>query len=157
MQHQDKPRRELGIVAIIGLVVALVAWLAPFDPIGPSPFSSRDESPTENNISGTKCQQLQNSFPQTLDDVREKFNLPQNYRNFRLVYEQCGAIANGFIFEGSTEFELQVPDGGCIDSYSGAYFSTQPEEESSGGLRAYSGIVRATGMTYRAAWCETKP
>jgi hypothetical protein len=104
-----------------------------------------------------KCETIKTAFPQTLEEVRAKFGLPANGRNFRLVYEECGATATGFIFEGDTEFELSVPEGGCIDSYSGAYFSEQPVSESFGGLRVYGGTVRATGMTYQVAWCETKP
>jgi len=104
-----------------------------------------------------KCETIKTIFPQTLEKVRAEFGLPASGRNFRLIYEECGATATGFIFEGDIEFELQVPKDGCIDSYSGAYFSEQPVSESFGGLRVYSGIVRATGMTYRMAWCETKP
>lgn len=104
----------------------------------------------------TKCEAIKAAFPQSLEDVRAKFKLPANERTFRLVYEECGAVATGFIFEGNTEFELPVPQGGCIDSYNGAYFSEKPVANSFNGLRVYSGIVRATGMTYRTAWCETK-
>jgi hypothetical protein len=112
-----------------------------------------DETATARSI---KCDAIRSTLPQTLEEVRVKFGLPANNRNFRLIYEECGATATGFIFEGDTEFELSVPEGGCIDSYSGAYFSEQPVSHSFGGLRVYSGIVRTTGMTYRVAWCELK-
>lgn len=58
--------------------------------------------------SSTICQQLQDTFPQSLDDVRTQYKLPEG-GSLRLVYEQCGATATGFIYEGNTEFELQVP------------------------------------------------
>lgn len=105
----------------------------------------------------TKCELISRDLPQTIETVRSHFSLPGGERNFRLIYEGCGATATGFVFEGNTEFELQVPAGGCIDSYSGAYFSDPPATESSGGLRAYSGLVRATGVTYRIGGCDLKP
>ena len=39
----------LGVIAVIlagiGIIVALLAWLAPFGPLGPSPLSSENRSP----------------------------------------------------------------------------------------------------------------
>jgi len=120
----------------------------------PIPLVTPQSSGTVND---EKCEWLQDNFPQSLEDARINFNLPASSSNFRLVYEECGATATGFIFEGDTEFELQVPEGGCIDSYSGAFFSETPVENSFGGLRVYGGTVRATGVTYRAAWCSEYP
>ena len=104
-----------------------------------------------------KCQQLLNSFPQTEEEMRARFNLPPD-SSVALVTEFCrGEVVNGFILEGRTDIQVEVPDGGCIDSDTDSYFSETPQPESWGGLRATGGVVRAEGMTYRAAWCERIP
>lgn len=164
------------IIAIIGVVVAILACIVmvvipeirnffnldtPTISNESSLTSEIEEIPTptpfvENPAKASKCETIKSTFSQSLEGVRARFSLPSGERNFRLVYEECGSIATGFIFEGNTEFELSVPEGGCIDSYSGAYFSEQPVSHSFGGLRVYGGIVRATRVTYRVAWCETK-
>jgi hypothetical protein len=163
----------VGVATIVGVIIAAIAlipafgdWLSPRDPSTKTPITAEvtnqaiTQTPpvveTTATAKSLKCDTIKTAFPQTLEEVRVKFGLPTNSGNFRLIYEECGAIATGFIFEGDTEFELSVPEGGCIDSYSGAYFSEQPVSHSFGGLRVYSGIVRATGMTYRVAWCELK-
>lgn len=134
------------IVAVLGGVI--VWWLTTV--VLPGSASKQIDL----NNEALTCQQIERDFPQTLDAVKAKFGLPSSWDNFRLVYENCGSIANGFIFEGTVEFSIQTSPGGCIDSYSGAYFSDKPTSTSFGGLRVYNGTVRATGVTYRVAWCE---
>lgn len=154
-----------AIIVCFGAVVAAVISIVPdllngedSSTLAPTSVVLEDES-TEviETETGSSCDQIQNTFPQSLDAVQDTFNLPSTHTNFRLVYEDCGAIATGFIFEGAAEFEVEVPAGGCIDSYSGAYFSSTPTENAFGGLRVYDGIVRATGVTYRTAWCLEHP
>ncbi len=104
------------------------------------------------------CQALIGVIPNSPEDVRTKFGIPAN-KDIRVLYELCQEAPNGFVVEESSSlFTLEVPSGGCIDSYSGAKFSdaTVPEQLG-GGRRAYSGTVTTTSLTYRIAGCELKP
>lgn len=104
------------------------------------------------------CQAIMGKLPNSPQEVRVKFGIPAD-KGIRLFYEICQEAPNGFIVEESPAlFTLQVPQGGCIDSYSGANFSdaTVPERLF-GGRRAYSGSVTTTSLTYRIAGCELKP
>lgn len=142
------------ITGIGGFALAILAFLgiATWNDLLPANSSSRGNQAQ----SQTECANISNSFPQSLEQVREDFRLPDGETVFQMVYEKCGSIATGFIYQGNTEFALDVPNGGCIDSYHGAFFSEIPVDESSGGLRVYAGFVRTTGMTYRV-WCEGQP
>lgn len=104
------------------------------------------------------CQAIIGRLPNSPQEVRAKFGIPAD-KGIRMFYEICQEAPNGFIVEESPSLlTLQVPQGGCIDSYSGAKFSdaTVPEKLG-GGRRAYSGSVTTTSLTYRIAGCELKP
>ena len=104
------------------------------------------------------CQSLLGIIPNNPEEVRTKFGIPAD-KSIRVFYELCQEAPNGFIVDESPSlFTLEVPSGGCIDSYSGAKFSeaTIPEQLF-GGRRAYSGTVTTTSLTYRIASCDLKP
>jgi hypothetical protein len=103
------------------------------------------------------CQRLKSTFPQSVEGIREKFNLPDS-STVTPATEWCeGMVVNGFVLKGSVDVQLEVPSGGCIDAYRGAHFTGPTEPESTGGLRAKSGFVQAVSLTYRAAWCDRTP
>jgi hypothetical protein len=105
------------------------------------------------------CQQLVGKIPNSPQEVRTKFGLPAN-RGITLFYEisSCTDSPNGFIVEEGSLITMQVPEGGCIDAYSGSRFSEETvSEKTGGGRRAYKGNVQTTALTYRVAGCELKP
>lgn len=124
---------------------------------------TQSTAPTQTPLTGSantnaSCQAIIGRLPNSPQEVQVKFGIPAD-KDIRLFYEICQEVPNGFIVEESPSlFTLQVPQGGCIDSYSGAKFSdaTVPEKLG-GGRRAYSGFVTTTSLTYRIAGCELKP
>ena len=119
-------------------------------------------TPTDNEIDDISSQQdqcdwLQDNLPQTADDVIREFGLPSD-TTIKFIYELCPSAANAFAFKANSAVELEVPDGGCIDSWSGftEYIGDvgTPVEDGHGGWRVYRGIVRAPEMTYRIAGCK---
>ncbi|MBI1881696.1 MAG: hypothetical protein HYR94_26255, partial [Chloroflexi bacterium] len=60
--------------------------------------------------------------------------------------------------DAETEFHLEVPPGGCIDSWSGdTHYEGdvgEPVPDGFGGWRVYKGTVYTKGMTYRIANCK---
>jgi hypothetical protein len=46
----SKTERFILLVTIAGVIVAILAWLLPFSPIGPSPFSFEKTTPTNANL-----------------------------------------------------------------------------------------------------------
>ena len=104
------------------------------------------------------CQSLSGIIPNSPEEVRAKFGIPAD-KGITVFYELCQEAPNGFGTEETPSlFTLEVPSGGCIDSYSGAQFSEATVlEELFGGRRAYSGTVTTTSLTYRIAGCELKP
>ena len=104
-----------------------------------------------------KCQWLQSNFPQTADDAKAKYYLPSD-TTFQFIHELCPYIANAFAFKANSVVEIQVPSGGCIDSWSGftAYVGDvgTPVEDGHGGWRVYKGSVRAPEMTIRILGCQ---
>lgn len=159
-----------GCAIIIGALISSGQLRLQFDSQGSSPTATTAPTvtamPTVTTVpvnglqygpDQEKCQWLLTNFPQSEEAMRLRFNLPSD-SSVTLVTEFCrDEVVNGFILEGRTEIEVQVPNGGCIDSDTDSYFSDTPQPESWGGLRATSGVVRAEGMTYRAAWCERIP
>jgi len=98
----------------------------------------------------SRCEWLQANFPQSAEGIATQFGLP--VERIRMIYEGCNEISNGFVIELGSEVQMTVPNDGCIDAPQDAGFSDAPEPDGFGGLRAYSGTVRAVVMTYRA-WC----
>lgn len=114
--------------------------------------------PAEPATANSDCQETIGILPNSPQEIKAKFGIPAD-KGIRIFYEICQEAPNGFIVEDTPSlFTLQVPPGGCIDSYSGARFSdaTVPEQLF-GGRRAYSGSVTTTSLTYRIAGCELKP
>ena len=120
------------------------------------------DTPSINPAQATQlatCRWLKDNFPQSLEEVKAKFNLPESSTNtFYLIYEVCPGVANGFIIRDAvTEFHLEVPPGGCIDSRSGDTRYEDdvgtPVPDGFGGWRVYKGIVYTEGVTYRVANC----
>jgi hypothetical protein len=72
------------------------------------------------------CQQLDGKIPNSPQEVRTKFGFPAN-RGITLFYEILGCTdsPNGFIVEEGSLITMQVPEGGCIDAYSGSRFSEE--------------------------------
>ncbi len=103
-----------------------------------------------------QCQWLKDNFPQSQEEVISEFNLPTN-TVVSFIYELCPSIANAFGVKASNPLELQVPLGGCIDSWSGftEYIGDvgTPVPDGWGGWRVYQGTVRAPEMTYRIIGC----
>jgi hypothetical protein len=103
------------------------------------------------------CQWLADNFPQTTQDVIARFGFPQD-TTVKFIYELCPSIANAFGFEAKTDIQLDVPAGGCIDSWPGwTKYSGDvgtPVPDGWGGFRVYKGTVRAPGMTYRIMGCK---
>jgi hypothetical protein len=159
--------RVVALIGIVGLIIAALNWLYPFAPVGTSPlFRQRgDQSNTfsqpvpidRTNITES-CQEIIGRLPHSPHEIRLEFAIPADKRIW-LFYEICQEAPNGFVVEDSPPlFTLQVPIGGCIDSYSGAQFSSTTVPELLGeGRRAYSGSVTTTSLTYRIAGCELKP
>lgn len=100
----------------------------------------------------SRCDWLAANFPQSPDAIATQFGLPVN--RIRMVKEGCGETANGFVVQLGPPIELVVDttNGGCIDAPQDAVFSDATVPDTAGGLRAYSGTVRAVVMTYRP-WC----
>jgi hypothetical protein len=100
----------------------------------------------------SRCDWLAANFPQSPDAIAAQFGLPVN--RIRMVKEGCGETANGFVVQLGPPVELVVDtaNGGCIDAPQDAVFSDATVPDTAGGLRAYSGTVRAVVMTYRP-WC----
>ena len=113
---------------------------------------------SSDDTKNVRCQEIQSTFPQTRDAITSSplFQFPVG-SSIDVVREECGGTATGFVYNGPPHI-LSVPEGGCIDSDYGAFFSEQPVDgKTFTGQRAYSGTVKATTMTYRVAWCELKP
>ena len=110
-----------------------------------------------NSSQQNQCQWLQSNFPQTAEDAKAKYNLSSD-TTFQFIYELCPSIANAFAFKANSTVEIQVPSGGCIDSWSGftKYVGDvgTPVEDGHGGWRVYRGIVRAPEMTIRILGCK---
>lgn len=122
-----------------------------FTPVPPIPTNTvMPSTPTPRPLS--RCEITQRDFPQTIEAVAAKFNVPVN-AIFDIIRENCGSIVDGFILRGSTEVEIEVPNGGCIDAPPNAVFSQSTVSDGFGGLRAYEGTVRAGALTYRI-WCS---
>jgi hypothetical protein len=171
----------IGIIvaAIIGLALPFVEKIANTDPIVMTVATPEPSSPVLIVVTPTStvlppipipsstgvstainqaCQAIIGIIPNDPEDVQAKFGIPAD-KDIRLFYELCQEAPNGFIIEESPLlFTMEVPSGGCIDSYSGAKFSdaTVPEL-TGGGRRAYEGTVTTTSLTYRIAGCELKP
>ena len=111
--------------------------------------------PTPTPVSN--CQWLQTNFPQSADDAKAKYNLPSE-TTFQFIYELCPSTANAFAFKANSTVEIQVPSGGCVDSWSGftKYVGDvgTPVEDGHGGWRVYKGSVRAPEMTVRILGCK---
>jgi hypothetical protein len=105
----------------------------------------------------TQCQWLQNNFPQSSQEAKARFGLPDD-TTINFIYELCPSTANAFGFKAKTDIQLQVPSGGCIDSWAGftKYIGDvgTPVPDGWGGWRVYKGTVRAPEMTYRIKGCK---
>ncbi len=97
----------------------------------------------------SRCELIKQNLPQSADGIANKFGIPVN-SIFDVIHENCGdSIIDGFVYRSNQEVELTVPDGGCIDAPPDAYFSDPTGSNGVGGSRAFSGIVRASAITYR--------
>lgn len=114
----------------------------------PTPLST--QSPVAPALS--RCDWLAANFPQTPESIATQFGLP--IERIQMVREGCGETANGFVVLLGSPVELTVDTtkGGCIDAPQDAAFSDATVPDTAGGLRAFSGTVRAVVMTYRP-WC----
>jgi hypothetical protein len=105
-------------------------------------------SPT-NTPAPSRCELIAQSLPQSKEAIASKFGIPVN-SIFDVIHENCGgSIIDGFVYRSNQEGEWTVPDGGCIDAPPDAYFSDTTGSNGVGGSRAFSGIVRASAITYR--------
>lgn len=124
---------------------------------GTQPEVQPQPTQASNNSQQNQCQWLQSNFPQTADDAKAQYNLPSD-TTFQFIYELCPSIANAFAFKANSTVEIQVPSGGCIDSWSGftKYVGDvgTPVEDGHGGWRVYKGTVRAPEMTIRILGCK---
>jgi hypothetical protein len=141
-------------------VAVATLWYVPNERTCPasSLWGQNKTTSSDITVSTSTCQTITGQLPDSPQDIRARFNIPSD-KSIRVFYELCQEAPNGFIVDESPSvFTLQVPEGGCIDSYSGATFSeaTSPENIG-GGRRAYSGAVTTTSLTYRIAGCELKP
>lgn len=127
-----------------------------------APMATSTARPTlkpTSDVSGvvlSKCQWIEANFPQSQEAIAAEFGLPVN--RVKVFREGCGDIIDGFLIRGgtdteyTTEVEMEVPEGGCIDASSNAEF-TGHHEQKPWGIRAYGGVVRAMVMTYWP-WCD---
>ena len=124
---------------------------------GTQPEVQPQPTQASKNSQQNQCQWLQSNFPQTADDAKAQYNLPSD-TTFQFIYELCPSIANAFAFKANSTVEIQVPSGGCIDSWSGftKYVGDvgTPVEDGHGGWRVYKGTVRAPEMTIRILGCK---
>lgn len=105
-----------------------------------------------NTAALSRCELIQQNLPQSAEAIASKFGVPVN-SIFDVIHENCGSnIIDGFVYRSNQEVEWTVPDGGCIDAPPDAYFSDTATSNGVGGARAFSGIVRASQITYRM-WC----
>ena len=74
--------------------------------------------PATDNSQQDQCQWLQINFPQSADTARAEYHLPTD-TTFQFIYELCPSTANAFAFKAKTTVEIQVPVGGCVDSWAG--------------------------------------
>ena len=104
-----------------------------------------------------QCQWLQNNFPQSSQEVKARFGLLEDTA-INFIYELCPSAANALGFKAKAEIQLQVPLGGCIDSWPGftKYVGDvgTPVPDGWGGWRVYKGTVRSPEMTYRIMGCK---
>jgi hypothetical protein len=121
------------------------------------PANTQIATLTTLNSRSTQCEFLRGQLPQSSNDVIVKFGFPTG-TTIQFLYELCPTIANGFAFKSPSAIELQVPNGGCVDSWSGftKYVGDvgTPVEDGFGGWRVYKGSVRAPEMTYRLTGCN---
>jgi hypothetical protein len=105
-----------------------------------------------NTAALSRCELIQQNLPQSAEAIANKFGIPVN-SIFDVLHENCGNnIIDGFVYRSDQEVEWTVPKGGCIDAPPDAYFSDVTSSNGVGGARAFSGIVRASQITYRM-WC----
>lgn len=147
----------------IGCPIVLTPSTQSADPQNPIvPESTRTDQlpPTSAPITSagqqSQCQWLEDNFPQSPEEVISEFNLSSD-TVVSFIYELCPSIANAFGIKSSSSVELQVPTGGCIDSWAGftEYIGDvgTPVPDGWGGWRVYQGTVRAPEMTYRIMGC----
>lgn len=123
--------------------------LAPNTPL-PSVATLSLSTPVPLTLS--RCEITQRDFPQSIEAIAVKFNLPVAVI-FDIIHENCGpSIVDGFILRSGTAVTLQVPEGGCIDAPPDAVYTEPTVSNGIGGQRAFGGTVSASAITYRV-WC----
>lgn len=102
----------------------------------------------------SRCEITQRDFPQSIEAIAVKFDLPVAVI-FDIIRENCGPnIVDGFVLRSGTVVTLQVPEGGCIDAPPDAVYTDERTVSNGvGGQRAFGGTVSASAITYRV-WCS---
>jgi len=165
----EKMRQELELTRIALVITATQNARAQASPlittppptITPSPtytFTPTVVVPVTEDPAITMCNWLKDNFPQTQQEVIARFGFPQDTTIKFNPPELCPTIANSFSFKATTVIQLDVPSGGCIDSWAGftEYVGDvgTPVPDGWGGWRVYKGTVRAPEMTYRIKGCK---
>jgi hypothetical protein len=121
-------------------------------PSSNQPTSVAPKIQPTNTAALSRCELIAQNFPQSSNAIASEFGIPVN-SIFDVIHENCGSnIIDGFVYRSNQEVEWTVPDGGCIDAPPDAYFSDATSSNGVGGSRVFSGIVRASQITYRM-WC----
>jgi type II secretory pathway pseudopilin PulG len=163
--EKERQGFELTRIALVSIVtqggatqVSMASTISaptdlPFPIYSPSPVVIA----TATDKALTQCEWLKNNLPQTQQDVIAHFGFPADTK-INFIYELCPSTANAFGLEATTDIQLDVPSGGCIDSWAGFTKYTgdvgTPVPDGWGGWRVYKGTVRAPGMTYRIMGCK---
>jgi hypothetical protein len=119
----------------------------------PEPSTATLSLSTPTPVMLSRCEITRGDFPQSIEAIAVKFNLPIAVI-FDIIRENCGpTIVDGFILRSGTAVTLQVPEGGCIDAPPDAVYTEPTVSNSVGGQRAFEGTVSASAITYRV-WCS---
>lgn len=135
--------------ALTGEPISTNTPLAPDTPMSPTATLNL---PTLTPRVLSRCEITQRDFPQSIEAIAVKFNVPVAVI-FDIIRENCGPnIVDGFVLRSGTAVTLQVPEGGCIDAPPDAVYTEPTVSNGTGGQRAFGGTVSASAITYRV-WC----
>ncbi len=100
------------------------------------------------------CDRAKNSLPQTQGAIAASFGIEVSRIQLYFEEDTCPSVVTGFKVLRGEEVRLNVPVGGCIDSYARASYGVAPVSGETFERRATSSWVSATEMTYRVVGCE---
>ncbi len=91
----------------------------------PSPTKTPSPTPTNDPTLESyvaRCKEVLESYPQTPEAIISYFRLPAA-SEVTVLRQGCGNIVTGFALNGTTEVELQLPEGTCA-TFDGKYYGS---------------------------------